>query len=167
MVLRYLGAFGPASVMDAQNWSGLTRLKDVFERLRPRLLVFQDERGRELFDLPDAPRPDLDTPAPVRFLPDYDNVVLGHADRSRIVSKIDRALTLTANNMSPGSFLVDGRVRGLWKIERARDRATMFVEPVTPLTKKERSEVTDEGMQLLAFAAPDANTFDLQIIDAG
>jgi DNA glycosylase AlkZ-like len=167
MVLRYLGAFGPASVMDAQNWSGLTRLKDVFERLRPRLLVFQDERGRELFDQPDAPRPDPDTQAPVRFLPDYDNVVLGHADRSRIVSKIDRALTLTANNMSPGTFLVDGRVRGLWKIERARDRAAIVIEPLTPLTKEEHAEVANEGMRLVAFVAPDSNTLDLQIIDAG
>ena len=79
------GAFGPASVLDLQNWSGLTRLKAVFERLRPELLTVRDEQGRELFDLPDAPRPDPDVPAPVRFLGEYDNALLGHADRRRII----------------------------------------------------------------------------------
>jgi hypothetical protein len=86
-VLRYLRAFGPASVMDMQNWSRLTKLAPAFERLRERLVTFADERGRELFDLPDAPRPEADVPAPVRLLGEYDNVLLGHADRSRIASQ--------------------------------------------------------------------------------
>ena len=111
MVLRYLGAFGPASVMDCQEWCGLTRLSDVFERLRPQLVTFRAETGRELFDLPDAPRPDADTPAPVRFLPQYDNLLLGHADRSRVISDEVRAL--------PSPTLWVGSVAGRWHGRRA------------------------------------------------
>lgn len=115
-VLRYLAAFGPASVKDMQTWAGLTRLREAFERLRPRLLTFRDENGVELFDLPDAPRPDADTPAPPRFLPEFDNLLLSHADRSRVVPDGLKGRTW-AGNQAYCTLLVDGFLAGLWRQE--------------------------------------------------
>ena len=122
---RYLGAFGPATVMDMQAWCGLTRLAEVFERLRSELRVDRNEAGREVFDLPDAPRPDADVPAPPRFLPSYDNVTLGHADRTRIVSEeLRRRIAATAWMRPIAGFLVDGTAAGTWEIVREGDGAT-------------------------------------------
>src|SRR4029079_11900980 len=109
VVVRYLRAFGPASVADVAAWAGLTGLREVLERLRHRLRTFRDERGRELFDLPDAPRPDPDTPAPSRFLPEYDNMLLSHADRSRFLLGDERAPVSTARIVH-GTVLHDGFV---------------------------------------------------------
>ena len=162
MVLRYLAAFGPATVMDVQAWSGLTRLREVAERLRARLRTFRDEHGRELLDLPEAPRPDPDTPAPARLLPEFDNVLLSHADRSRIISDEHRKRVNTRNGMVPGSVLVDGFFRGTWKITRRRSVATLFVDRYTRLSKKDTAAVTREAAGLLAFAAPDAEAHEIR-----
>ncbi|MDP9364386.1 MAG: winged helix DNA-binding domain-containing protein [Chloroflexota bacterium] len=156
LVRRYLGAFGPATVADGQTWSGLTRLRDTVERLRPELLVFQDERGRELFDLPDAPRPDPETPAPVRFLPEFDNLILSHADRSRVIAEEHRRRIASRNGMVPGTFLVDGFVRGTWAIARDRRSATLVVTAFEALAAGDREALMEEGERLLAFAAGDA-----------
>ncbi|MEV4253024.1 winged helix DNA-binding domain-containing protein [Spirillospora sp. NPDC049652] len=155
-VLRYLAAFGPASVADAQHWSGLTRLGEVFTRLAPRLLTFEDENGRLLYDLPDAPRPDADTPAPVRFVPEFDNLTLSHADRARIVSEEHRKRLFTVNGIIRAAVLVDGFVRGMWKAEVKRGAATLRIEEFAPVSDAVREELTAEGLRLLADAYPKA-----------
>ncbi len=168
MVGRYLGAFGPATVKDAQAWSGLTRLGEACERLRPRLSTFWDERGRELFDLPEAPRPDPDTPAPPRFLPEFDNLILSHADRARVIADEHRKAISSRNGMVPATILVDGFVSGTWKAERTRGRATLVIEPFEPLPKEDRDALAEEGERLLRFLAePEgAETPEIQFAEA-
>jgi len=153
LVLRYLSAFGPATVMDVQAWSGLTRLRAVLERLRPRLATFRDDAGRELFDLPDAPRPDPETPAPPRFLPEYDNVLLGHADRSRIIPAGRRIPLPPGNGATRGTILLDGMFAGEWRITADGGRATLEVEPFETIQATELPAVHEEGARLLDFAA--------------
>ncbi|MFI6002927.1 winged helix DNA-binding domain-containing protein [Streptomyces sp. NPDC051366] len=145
VVLRYLGAFGPASVKDMQIWAGLTRLREAFERLRPRLAVFRDENGVELFDLPDAPRPDADTPAPPRFLPEFDNLLLSHADRTRVVAPEIKGRTWVGNQ-SYCTLLVDGFVGGLWRLEEG----TLTVELFGRVSKAEKEHIVTEGERVIA-----------------
>lgn len=143
-VLRYLAAFGPASVKDLQTWAGLTRMRPVFERLRPRLATFRDENGVELFDLPDAPRPDPDTPAPPRLLPEFDNLLLSHADRTRLIPPANRGRTWQANTFYC-PLLVDGFLAGVWRIIGD----ALVIEPFTDLSRAERTEVTEEAERVL------------------
>ena len=162
LVLRYLAAFGPATVADAQNWSGLTRLGEVVDRLSPRLRRFRDSDGRELWDLPDAPRPDPDLPAPVRFLPEYDNVLLGHADRGRIVAS--EAATLWADESHHyGTFLVDGMVRGSWRVARGKGAATLLVRALPALSAADEAAVGAEAEALLSFLAAGAGSREVRI----
>jgi hypothetical protein len=165
MVLRYLGAFGPATVKDVQTWSGLTRLGEVVERLRTRLLSFCDELGRELFDLPEASRPYPDAPAPPRFLPAFDNLILSHADRTRIIADEYRKAIASRNGMVPATFLVDGFVRGTWKTQRTRGKATLVIEPFEALAKKDRGVLADEGERLIRFVRDDAEVFEVRIVE--
>jgi hypothetical protein len=163
VVLRYLGAFGPASVMDMQNWSGVTRLKVVFERLRPRLRTFRDEHGKELFDLPDAPRPAPDLSAPVRFLGEYDNVLLGHADRRRIIQEDFPWRAMLAPGRFVSNLLVDGVLRATWWIERdGKRRATLAIRPFRELSRVEREEVANEAEGLIDFAAAGVERRDVR-----
>jgi hypothetical protein len=157
LVRRYLAAFGPATPQDAQTWSGLQKLKDVFEELRPSLVAFRAGK-REVFDLPDAPRPPEDTPAPVRFVPDFDNLVLSHADRTHVIDDAHRPRIVTKNLLVRATVLVDGRVGATWTSERRRNAARLVVEPFGPLPKKVRAEIEQEGDALLAFLEEDANT---------
>lgn len=150
LVLRYLAAFGPASVADMQAWSGMTRLSANFAALSDRLVRFEAEDGRILYDLPDAPRPDAKTPAPVRFLPDYDNVLLGYADRSRIVSPAGQKHLTTLTRAFRG-VLVDGFVAAGWSLKREKKAGRLVVTPFRTLTKREVREVEREGASFLAF----------------
>jgi hypothetical protein len=146
VVLRYVAAFGPASVADVTTWCRLTGLRQIVERLRPQLVTFRDERGRELFDLPDAPRPDPGTRAPVRFLPEYDNLLLSHDDRSRFVSASDRAALGPGWAVGWGAVLHDGRVRGRWRAEEAG----LTVRHV-PLATRSLAAIAAEGRRLARF----------------
>jgi hypothetical protein len=163
LVLRYLAAFGPATPGDAQVWSGLRGLREAFEKLRPKLVTFRDERKRELFDLPDAPRPDEDTPAPVRFLPEYDNVLLAHDDRTRIVADEHRGNVFLKNLQVVGTFLVDGFVAGTWKLECKKKSAVLALKPLAPIVKKSASALEMEGDALLRFLEPDALTSEVRV----
>ena len=162
LVVRYLAAFGPATVMDVQAWSGLTRLREVAERLRPRLRTFRDPDGRELFDLPGAPRPDPDTPAPPRFLPEYDNVVLGHADRTRIVPGDAIWKWEFPDPAFRSPLLIDGFVQAAWHLEQDRDSATLVVEPLAPLPDPAAMEA--EATRLLELLAPEAERRTIEIV---
>jgi hypothetical protein len=164
VVLRYLGAFGPASVMDVQNWSGLTRLAEVLERLRPELMTFRDEHGRELFDLPDAPRPGPDVEAPVRFLGEYDNVLLGHSDRRRVIPEDFPWEAMLAHGRFVNNLLVDGMLGATWWIEReGARRATLAIRPFRRLSRAERDEVEAEGRRMIEFAAADAAAREVRL----
>ena len=143
MALRYLAAFGPATVSDFAAWSGLAGQRATFERLRPGLETYRDEQGRELFDIPGMPLPDPDTIAPVRFLPDYDNALLAHADRSRVFPEGHQPLVRTT--VGRPTVLVDGFVRAFWKLVRTPGRVTLLVEPVAPLAPADRVAVEAEA----------------------
>lgn len=156
LVRRYLAAYGPASVKDIQTWSGLTRLREVVDTMDLREL--RDENGRVLVDLPDAELPDADIPAPVRFLPEFDNLLLAHDDRTRVISAADYRRGVVIGGKS--TLLVDGVVRGIWKIRRG----TLEIELFGSLTSTERQDVLDEGGRLLAFAAAGVDQHDVRMV---
>lgn len=154
LALRYLAAFGPATPRDFQTWSGVQGGREVFAALRPQLRVFKDEEGRELYDLPRAPRPDEETPAPVRFLPEYDNLLLAFDDRRRVVSTDHRRHLITRNLIIPPTFLVDGAVAGTWKLERTAKTGRMVIAPFARIDRKTRAQLESEAEALLAFVEP-------------
>ena len=168
MVRRYLAAFGPATVLDVQAWSGLTRLREVIEPMRPRLRTFRDPSGRELFDLPEAPRPDPGTPAPARLVPEYDNLILAHDDRTRVMSEENRKRLFSLLNVFPGTVLVDGFVGGMWRLSRSRHAATLTVELFGDrVPARDRDEITAEATRVLAFAAPRAASREVRFAPVG
>lgn len=167
LVLRYLAAFGPATVKDVQTWSGLVRLKSRIEEMKSELRIFRDERGNELIDLPDMPLPaDLaDIPAPPRFLPEYDNLVLAHADRTRVVPDEYRSSIFLSAARVRATFLVDGFVCGTWKIEKARRVATLVIVPFEPLKQENRDAMAEEGELLVRFIEDGAEAFKVRFAE--
>jgi hypothetical protein len=164
LVLKYLAAFGPATVKDVQTWSGRTQLKQPIEEIKHELRTFNDERGNELLDLPDAPLPSGDAPAPPRFVPEYDNLVLSHADRGRVISDEHRKRVFLSAARVRATFLIDGFVRGVWKVEKARKKATLIIEPFEPISAEDRAALIDEGERLVRFLTEPqgAETFEVR-----
>jgi hypothetical protein len=166
LVRRYLAAFGPATVADITTWSWLTGLGTVVDALRDELVTYRDDDGRELFDVADAPVPGPDLPAPVRFLPEYDNVLLSHADRTRIVPA-GRTIPLPpGNGATMGTFLVDGFMRGTWRLRQdagAGHAATLTVTPDVALSAVEREEVGAEAQALGGFITPAGTDVTIRI----
>jgi hypothetical protein len=165
LVCRYLAAYGPATVADIQTWSGLTRLREVVEPLRPALATFVNDDGKELYDLPGAPRPGPDADAPVRLVAEFDNLVLSHADRSRVIAGGNRKRLYTKNGIFPGTVLVDGFVLGMWRLSQAARAATLTVEMFESVSRRDRDAIGEEGERMLAFAAPNAQSRDIRLAD--
>lgn len=166
MVLRYLAAFGPATAADVAAWSRLTGFREVLDRLRPKLRTFRDEAGRELFDLPDAPRPDPDCTAPVRFLPLYDNVLLSHGDRTRFLDDAERRRLAEAGRTPGGSVLADGRLVATWSAEHRPedDTCTLFVDHLPRVGRRARAAIAEEGGELLRFTNGDVATCEVRLV---
>ncbi|MDF2835848.1 MAG: hypothetical protein K0Q63_1488 [Paenibacillus sp.] len=158
LIRRYLAAFGPATIKDIQVWSGLTRIHEDIKSLRTQLVAFRNERGEELFDLPDAPRPHADMPAAPRFLGEFDNMLLSYEDRGRIMDEAFRKRVFTTNGIIRATFLLDGFVAGTWKLTSKRDVAELHIEPFRELSRQETDELSEEGARLLRFAASNAGT---------
>ena len=158
LALRYLAAFGPATAKDFERWSGLTGGRALFDELRPKLVTFEGERKRELFDLPDAPRPEEDVEAPVRFLPEFDNLLLAHDDRARIISAEHQPRVATKNLRILATFLVDGSVAGTWSIARKSKSATLTLTPFVKLDKRTQKALEEEGEKLVRFAEEGVGT---------
>ncbi|TCS17340.1 winged helix DNA-binding domain-containing protein [Caulobacter sp. BK020] len=167
LVRRYLAAFGPASVADAQAWLGLSRLASTFEALRPSLAVFRSEDGVDLFDLPEAERPPGDAETPVRFLGEFDNVLLAHDDRTRIMSADHKRRLYTPNGILRATVLVDGFTAGRWRIEDGKTESILHLDLFSKPAKAVARDLTDEGERLMAFAAKHAGgDIRIQVADA-
>ncbi|MGS2646632.1 DNA glycosylase AlkZ-like family protein [Streptosporangium sp. LJ11] len=165
-IRRYLAAYGPATVMDVQQWSGMTRLGEIVREMGLRVFVTED--GAELFDLPEASRPAPGTPAPVRYLSEFDNMLLSFAQRTRtrIAEEEYRGRIFTVNGIIKATVLVDGFVRGMWKVTVKRGEAVLEVELFAPVSEGERADLEVEGARMLDFVAPAATSRDIRFREA-
>ena len=165
LVLRYLSAYGPATVKDAQAWTGVPNLDPVFASLGKTLIAVPGPTGKPLYDLPDAPRPDADTPAPVRFLPEWDSMIVTRADE-RVVGKADRPRVFLPGLRVAALVLVDGVAAASWNVSAKSKKATLHVETFRAWPAAVRRDVAPEGEALLRFIEPDAKTYDIKVTTA-
>ena len=161
LVVRYLGAFGPATVADIQTWSGLTRLREVTDRLDLRTYCGPD--GEVLLDLPDKELPAQDVPAPPRFLPEYDNLLLSHADRRRVIPHTYPVPLWPGNGATQGTLLIDGIWDATWKITAE----ALTITPFRRLTPADESAIGAEAEKLLAFTSPAAPARPVRFTPSG
>lgn len=166
LIRSYLAAFGPATVRDVQAWSGLTGLKAAVDEMKADLRTFRDERGAELVDLPGASLVASGAPAPPRFLPDYDNVLLAYADRRRVIADQHRAAVFLPGGRVRATFLIDGFVHGTWKVERQKGLAALVIEPFGRLSGKDRAALVSEGEKLIRFLEDGAEAFSVRVAKA-
>lgn len=169
LVRRYLAGYGPATTSDLRAWSGISGLREVVATMRGELTTFRDDDGRDVLDLPDAPRPDPDEPAPVRLLPAFDNLLLAYADRRRVMSD-DVRRQVCVGDWIAATVLVDGEVAASWTLDHDDDTATLRVVPFRMLTAAERDEVEQEATSLLRFAASTAAVHEVRfaaVTDSG
>ncbi len=163
LVRRYLAAFGPAGPADAQTWSGRDGLKAIFESMRDELVVLRDAKKKELFDLPSAPRPGADVDAPARLLPEFDNLVLSHADRARFVPPAHKKRVFLPALRVAATFLVDGFVAGTWRVDREKASATLVLSPFEKLAKAAAVALEEEASLTLSFVEPSAEKRRIEI----
>ena len=159
---RYLAAYGPATAKDLEAWAGLGGVRETLESLRPELVSLKGPGRSELFDLPDAPRPDADTPAPIRFVPDYDNLVVTRADERIMPRAFRKAVFLPGLRVAP-TVLVDGFVAATWKTARTKTQASLVVQPLAKLPANVKKTLEPEADALLRFLEPDARAFTVRI----
>lgn len=160
LVRRYLAAYGPASVADMQTWSRLTKLSVEFKAIENELVRFEAEDGKILYDLPDAPRPDPDTPAPVRFLPLYENAYLGYDNRRRMLSEATAHLINMFQDFKP-AVLIDGQANAGWSISNTKGAAVLEIETYRKITKGEKRDIEAEGLAFVKFLEPEARSWDV------
>ena len=165
LIRRFLGAFGPATLADISQFAGQVppRIRPVLEQLAPSLRRFRDEHGRAMFDLPRAPRPAADVNAPVRFLPRYDELLIGYAHRDRVIAAPHRPAVYAKNALIEAVFLVDGLAAGTWALERTKTEGLVRIRPFGTLARSDRAAAITEAERLAQFIAPDAKTHGARV----
>lgn len=163
LVRRYLAAYGPASIADMATWCRLSKLGESFKKISDELIVLEDESGRTLYDLPDAPRPDEDTPAPVRFLPLYDNAYLGYDNRRRMLSEATAHLVNMFQQFKP-AVLIDGTMNAGWSIVSKKGEAVLEIETYRKILKRELRALEAEGLAFAKFMEPGARSWAVTFV---